>query len=182
MVVLAFEGHAPKMVGIARLDQQGSVDLGGRWLGPGVDDVLAGRDVAVDAQHVEDQTHVLGPPAGADRVGLAGGVERRRERRADGVLWHQPRSCARGPQEVEALHPVDLGQVFFQPAVVDPEDRQLHHRQNWLGAGGGVLGGWLLVVEMALHLSPRERFGRVGVDDDSPHGGLIKYSRKTAAF
>ena len=120
-----------------------------------------------------------------DRVGLAGGVPSAEAGSAGLTAYSgtSPRSCARDPQEVEVLHPVNLSQIFFQPAVVDPEDRQLHHWQNWLGAGGWVLGGWLLVVEVPLHFCPREMFGRSSVvGDDSLHGGSTTQDRKPTAF
>ena len=68
VAVLPFEGRAAGVVGIARLDQQGPVDLARRWLRVGVDGVLPGRDVAVQAEHVEDQ----GPRCGCGGLGGCG--------------------------------------------------------------------------------------------------------------
>ena len=67
--VLPPEGHAPEIVRTTCLDQQGSIDLGRRWLGACVDDVPPGGDATVDAEYVENQANVVGPPAGADRFG-----------------------------------------------------------------------------------------------------------------
>ena len=63
------------MVGIARLDQQGTVDLGGRRLGVRVDDVSPRGDEAV-GEAVEDQRYVAAAVAVADSVHLLTAVRR----------------------------------------------------------------------------------------------------------
>ena len=50
--VLPPEGHAPEIVRTLVLDQQGSIDLGRRWLGACVNDVPPGGDATVDAEYV----------------------------------------------------------------------------------------------------------------------------------
>ena len=129
-MVLPFEGHASGMVGIARLDQQGPVDLAQRRLGVGVDDVPPGRDEAVGAEHVEDQRHVAAAMAAADAVGLLPGGAGRRQGWADEVFRAHSRRGPGRQQEVEFVHPVDLCQVCFQMPLLDAVDRKLNHRQG----------------------------------------------------
>lgn len=90
-VRLFTEGDALCRERVAGLPQQCFVLLKRRCLWPGVNDVLAGRDAAVQAEHVEDQGHVAGPPTGADQVGPLPGVFGGRQGRADCVFGHQSR-------------------------------------------------------------------------------------------
>lgn len=60
---------APDMAKTKQTEALDSIDLMFRAFQPCVDDVLAGRDAAVEADHVQDQRHVTGPPAGEDCVG-----------------------------------------------------------------------------------------------------------------
>ena len=94
------EGHTFRVVGIARLCQQGPVDLGGRRLGVGVDDEVPGRDVAVQIKRLQDQRDVSTLVALSDAVGL---LLRCQERGSLGLAQPDPVRILRDLNEARPL-------------------------------------------------------------------------------